>query len=119
MDAGFRSFKCATLREAELLLENGVEELIFAYPLVHPKKIDRFLDLKKQYSDASIKAIVSTPEHLDALSNALSKSTPVTVSSRGKLISESLSSLLYLLAIVLLLSIQVSRYSNFLSRIAA
>ena len=74
MDAGFRSFKCATLREAELLLENGVEELIFAYPLVHPKKIDRFLDLKKQYSDASIKAIVSTPEHLDALSNALSKS---------------------------------------------
>lgn len=71
MASGLRSFKCATLREAELLLENGVDELIFAYPLIHPKKIHRFLSLKKQYSDVSVKAIVSTPEHLEGLSSAV------------------------------------------------
>ena len=73
MDSGLRSFKCATLREAELLLKNGVDEIIFAYPLVHPKKIHRFLSLKKEYSEASVKAIVSTREHLEGLSTAIQK----------------------------------------------
>ena len=71
MASGLRSFKCATLREAELLLRNGVDEMIFAYPLIHPKKIQRFLSLKKKYSDASVKAIVGTPEHLEGLSEAI------------------------------------------------
>ena len=40
MDAGMRSYKCATLREAELLVEHGVDELIFAYP-ARPAEEDR------------------------------------------------------------------------------
>ena len=68
MDAGLRSYKCATLREADLLVEHGVDELIFAYPLVHPKKIERLARLKKDNPDTTVRAIVSTPEHLEGLS---------------------------------------------------
>ena len=68
MDAGLRSYKCATLREADLLVEHGVDELIFAYPLVHPKKIERLARLKKDNPDTIVRAIVSTPEHLEGLS---------------------------------------------------
>ena len=71
MASGLSSFKCATLREAEMLAENGVEEIIIAYPLLHPKKLHRFVALKRQYPDIDIKAIVSTPGHLAGLSKAM------------------------------------------------
>ncbi len=71
MAAGFRSFKCATLPEAELLVRHGVDEVIFAYPLTHPRKIERFAALKKAHPNTSLKAIVSAPEHLEALSQAM------------------------------------------------
>ena len=71
MDAGLRSFKVATLREADLLVEHGVDELIFAYPLVHPKKIERLARLKRDNPDTIVRAIVSTPEHLEGLSAAM------------------------------------------------
>ena len=70
MEAGMTSFKCATLMEAELLAENGVSEIIFAYPLLHPKKINRFMALKQRYPDIDVKAIVGTPGHLEPLSEA-------------------------------------------------
>jgi D-serine deaminase-like pyridoxal phosphate-dependent protein len=71
MARGLKSFKCATLREAEMLAENGVDEIIVAYPLLHPKKIERFVALRRQYPNIDIKAIVSTPEHLKGLSEAM------------------------------------------------
>ena len=70
MAAGMTSFKCATLREAELLAENGAKEIIIAYPLLHPRKISRFMALKERYPDIDLKVIVGTPEHLGALSEA-------------------------------------------------
>ncbi len=70
MEAGMTSFKCATLKEAELLAENGVKELIISYPLLHPKKLERFMDLKRRYPDIDLKTIVSTPEHVSGLSEA-------------------------------------------------
>ena len=73
MAAGMRSYKCATLREAELLVEHGVDELIFAYPLVQPKKIERLARLKKDNPGTAIKAIVSTPEHLEGLSSVMQR----------------------------------------------
>lgn len=70
IEAGMTSFKCATLREAEMLAEGGVKEIIIAYPLLHPKKIKRFMALKQQHPAIDLKVIVSRPEHLAALSEA-------------------------------------------------
>ena len=70
MEAGMTSFKCSTLREAEILAENGVTEIIIAYPLVHPKKIKRFVNLTQRHSDISCKLIISKHEHLKPLSDA-------------------------------------------------
>ena len=70
MEAGMTSFKCATLREAELLAEGGVNEIIVAYPLLHPAKIRRFMQLMQKHPDITLKVIASAPEHLDALSEA-------------------------------------------------
>ena len=62
MAAGFRSFKCATLREAEMVAENGVGEIIIAYPLLHPKKLERLVSLMRRHPESEVKVIVSTPE---------------------------------------------------------
>ena len=70
MDAGMTSFKCATLKEAEIMAEQGPREIIIAYPLLHPAKIKRFMALKQRYPDTDMKVIASTPEHLTALSEA-------------------------------------------------
>ncbi|MBK16002.1 MAG: hypothetical protein CL770_04865 [Chloroflexi bacterium] len=69
--AGFRSIKCATLREAEVLAENGVSEILIAYPMIHPKKLKRFINLINNFPDVTFKLIVGTPQHLEALSPAL------------------------------------------------
>ena len=68
MDAGITSFKCATLREAELLAEHGVAEILIAYPMMHPAKLKRLGNLLTLYPETEFKAIASTPEHLSALS---------------------------------------------------
>ncbi len=70
MEAGFSSFKVATMREAELLADNGVKEIIVSYPVMHPEKISRFVGLSQRYPDLSLRAIVSRPEHLPVLAEA-------------------------------------------------
>ena len=67
--AGLTSFKCATIREAELLAENGVKEIIISYPLVHPMKLRSLVKLIDLYPDIVFKAIASTAEHLTSLSD--------------------------------------------------
>ena len=68
MEAGMTSYKCATLREAELLAEHGASEIIIAYPMLHPAKIKRLANLMRLYPESEFRAIASTPEHLAALS---------------------------------------------------
>ena len=70
LEAGITAFKVATLKEAELLAENGVNEVLIAHILLHPKKLDRFVRLKRKHSDLSLRTIVSRHEHLEALSQA-------------------------------------------------
>ena len=72
MEAGITAFKVATLKEAELLAENGAKEVLIAHALLHPKKLDRFVRLKRKHADLSLRTIVSRPEHLEALSGAAS-----------------------------------------------
>ncbi len=72
MEAGITAFKVATLKEAEMLAENGVKEILIAHALLHPKKLDRFVRLKRKHSDLSLRTLVSRPEHLEVLSQAAS-----------------------------------------------
>ncbi|MBM3933379.1 MAG: hypothetical protein FJ319_03610 [SAR202 cluster bacterium] len=68
MAGGLTAYKCATMKEAEVLAANGVKEIIVAYPTIHPKKLARFVALVKKYPKIEIKTIISKPEHLKTLS---------------------------------------------------
>jgi len=68
--AGIKAYKCSTLKEAEVLAENGAEEIIIAYPIPHPKKIRRLMELKKLYPDLNLRVIASQVQHLELLSEA-------------------------------------------------
>ena len=41
--AGIQSYKCATLREAEVLAEGGAQQILIAYPMLHPQKLNRLM----------------------------------------------------------------------------
>ena len=65
---GIFSFKCATLREAEMAIAGGACEIILAYPLLHPLKLRRFIGLVQAYPNVVFRVIASTEEHLFAVS---------------------------------------------------
>lgn len=56
MDMGITRFKCATIAEAEMLADCGVQEILLAYPLVGPN-IRRFIALELKYPDLHFWAI--------------------------------------------------------------
>ncbi len=70
--AGVRHFKCATLREAETLLqvlrEEGVEDadLLFAYPLVGPA-LGRLGLLAREYAGVSVSVLCEDPDGIDRI----------------------------------------------------
>jgi D-serine deaminase-like pyridoxal phosphate-dependent protein len=68
--AGIACYKCATLKEAEVLAASGARQIILAYPLVHPAKMRRLLDLQKRHRELELRIIVSRHEHLELLSEA-------------------------------------------------
>ena len=67
IEAGIAGFKCATLKELEMVLEEGGQEAIMAYPLVQQRKVERFAALVAAYPEARIHTIVSTQLHIDVL----------------------------------------------------
>ena len=67
---GIKSYKCATLKEAEIVAECGANQIIIAYPMVHPRKLDRFTSLIKSFPETEFRAIASTQTHLNLLSEA-------------------------------------------------
>lgn len=69
-DAGILKHKCATLREAEMLAQNGIEDILIAYQMVGPN-INRFVSLQRTYPDADFKVIVDHLEAVTALSSAV------------------------------------------------
>lgn len=56
MDMGITRFKCATIAEAEMLADCGVQEILLAYPLVGPN-IHRFVALELKYPNLHFWAI--------------------------------------------------------------
>ena len=70
--AGILKHKCATLREAEMLAQNGITDIVIAYQMVGPN-INRFVSLQRQYPNADFKVIVDHTEAVSALSAEAAK----------------------------------------------
>lgn len=67
LEAGVAGFKCATIKELEMVLEAGACEAILSYPLVQESKVERFADLVSAFAQARIHAIVSSISHVEVL----------------------------------------------------
>ena len=70
---GIEGFKCATLKELEMVLQAGTRKAILSYPQCQDVKIERLCDLTSSYPDAWIAAIVSSPFHLKVLSTVATR----------------------------------------------
>jgi D-serine deaminase-like pyridoxal phosphate-dependent protein len=73
IEQGFAGFKCATLKELEMVLEAGASRAILAYPQCQEIKIERLCDIADDNPDAWIAAIVSSQFHLDVLAGVASR----------------------------------------------
>ena len=70
VEHGITAFKCATLKELDMVLEAGATAAILAFPQVQKRKIDRFCELVASYPDARVMATVSSPVHFRLLAEA-------------------------------------------------
>lgn len=73
LEQGIAGFKCATLKELEMVLEAGAERAILTYPQCQEIKVERLCDLTASYPDAWIAAIISSPFHLDVLTTVATR----------------------------------------------
>lgn len=70
IEHGIAGFKCATLKELEMVLGAGARKAILAYPQAQGRKVERFADLVAGYPDAWVAVIVSAPLHVELLQEA-------------------------------------------------
>ena len=63
LDYGISRFKCATLREAQMVAEAGASDVLVAYALVGPNQ-DAFLSLRQAYPDVRFYTIADDLETL-------------------------------------------------------
>jgi D-serine deaminase-like pyridoxal phosphate-dependent protein len=73
VELGIHGFKCATLKELEMVLQAGTRKAILSYPQGQEIKIERLCDLTSSYPDAWIAAIVSSPFHVKVLSTVATR----------------------------------------------
>jgi D-serine deaminase-like pyridoxal phosphate-dependent protein len=73
IELGIAGFKCATLKELEMVLQVGASKAILSYPQCQEIKIERLCDLVSSYPDAWIAAIVSSPFHFEVLSTVATR----------------------------------------------
>lgn len=71
MDNGIKKVKCATIAEAEMALETGIDTIFLAYPLVGPN-IDRFISLCKHYNEKTIYACGDNIKQIELLNKKAS-----------------------------------------------
>ena len=64
---GIRSFKCATIAEADLLGRCGVRNALLAYPVTGPS-IELLLDRCERYGRTSYSCLIEDDARLDSLS---------------------------------------------------
>ena len=68
--AGVAGFKCATLKELEMVLDAGAPEAVLAYPLVQSIKTRRFAGITADHPEQRVYATVSAPIHVSRLAEA-------------------------------------------------
>jgi D-serine deaminase-like pyridoxal phosphate-dependent protein len=73
VELGIHDFKCATLKELEMVLQAGARKAILSYPQGQEIKVERLCDLTVSYPDAWIAAIVSSPFHLNVLATVATR----------------------------------------------
>jgi len=73
IEFGIEGFKCATLKELEMVLQAGARRAILAYPQVQERKIERLCDLASSFPDTWIATIISAPRHLEMLTTVATR----------------------------------------------
>jgi len=73
VELGINGFKCATLKELEMVLQAGARRAILAYPQVQERKIERLCDLASSFPDTWIATIISAPRHLEMLTTVATR----------------------------------------------
>jgi D-serine deaminase-like pyridoxal phosphate-dependent protein len=73
IEHGIHGFKCATLKELEMVLQAGAGKAIISYPQCQARKIERLCDLTSAYPAAWVAAIVSSSFHLDVLATVATR----------------------------------------------
>jgi D-serine deaminase-like pyridoxal phosphate-dependent protein len=71
----YKGILAFTMEEAGFLIDNGLDDIIVAYPSIQPSDIDIFVDKTKQ--GATLSLMVDCPDHLKALSKAGEKANVV------------------------------------------
>jgi len=71
-EAGITKHKCATLREAQMLAEAGVTDILIAYQMVGPN-VDHLVGLVRAFPDVDFKVIVDHPDAVEMLSLVMAK----------------------------------------------
>ncbi len=69
MEAGIKKFKCATPKEAEMLVAAGAGDILISYQLFGPA-IERVVGIRKNHPDVDLKVIADNGGALRALSDA-------------------------------------------------
>ncbi|WP_270089040.1 alanine racemase [Sphingobacterium sp. SYP-B4668] len=72
LNAGVTKFKCATLKEAELLAAVGVPDLLIAYPLLGPN-VAGFMDLILRFPETRFQVTVDSLQGMTVLNHAAAK----------------------------------------------
>ena len=65
--AGVAGCKGATLKEVEMVLAAGARQVVLAYPLMQPCKVERFAGLVAAHPEARVCAMASAPAHVELL----------------------------------------------------
>lgn len=78
MEAGIQKFKCATLAEAQMLGEVGVEDVLIAYPLVGPAQ-EKFIALNKAFPYTRFSVLIDNVIQLSQWNGRNIRSLPVFI----------------------------------------
>lgn len=69
LEAGVRQFKCATLSEMSMALQNGARDILLAYQAVGPN-VNRLIDLARAHPDAQLGCLIDSKEAIPPLAQA-------------------------------------------------
>ncbi len=69
-EAGIVKHKCSTLREAEMLAEAGIKDILIAYQILGPN-INRLISLLRKFPEGEFKVLVDHFDAVKALSTAM------------------------------------------------